>query len=68
MSNWVVFVDPKVDLTFFKRTHKDGSKLMIIHYSDQYSSTSGYAIAGITDINKNAHDNNNFKILFIHSP
>lgn len=49
MSNWVVFVDPKVDLTFFKRTHKEGSELMIIHYSDQYSSTSGYDDITVTE-------------------
>lgn len=38
-SNWVVFVDPKVDLSFFQGKEQD---LMIIHYSDQYTSTSGY--------------------------
>lgn len=41
-SNWVVFVDPKVDLSFFKHSEKDGQDLMIIHYSDQYTSASGY--------------------------
>ena len=42
-SNWVVFIDPKVDLTFFKETQEqEGENLMIIHYSDQYTSTSGY--------------------------
>lgn len=40
-SNWVVFVDPKVDLSFFTadQNHQD---LTIIHYSDQYTSSSGY--------------------------
>ena len=41
-SNWVVFVDPKVDLSFFKENDDDNQELMIIHYSDQYTSTSGY--------------------------
>ena len=41
-SNWVVFVDPKVDLTFFQKKSLEKSDLMIIHYSDQYSSASGY--------------------------
>lgn len=41
-SNWVVFVDPKVDLSFFQREDPSGQELMIIHYSDQYTSASGY--------------------------
>lgn len=41
-SNWVVFVDPKVDLSFFKKKDQDNHDLMIIHYSDQYTSASGY--------------------------
>ena len=41
-SNWVVFVDPKVDLSFFKSNEQDEQDLMIIHYSDQYTSASGY--------------------------
>lgn len=41
-SNWVVFVDPMVDLSFFQKNQKDDSELMIIHYSDQYTSASGY--------------------------
>ena len=41
-SNWVVFVDPKVDLSFFKSSETVGQGLMIIHYSDQYTSASGY--------------------------
>ena len=41
-SNWVVFVDPKVDLSFFKKKEHDNQDLMIIHYSDQYTSASGY--------------------------
>lgn len=41
-SNWVVFVDPKVDLSFFKESDDADQELMIIHYSDQYTSASGY--------------------------
>ncbi len=41
-SNWVVFVNPKVDLSFFKHEKDDEQDVMIIHYSDQYTSASGY--------------------------
>lgn len=41
-SNWVVFVDPKVDLSFFQKRSSEDDELMIIHYSDQYTSASGY--------------------------
>lgn len=41
-SNWVVFIEPKVDLSFFQRTEAQQNDLMIIHYSDQYTSASGY--------------------------
>lgn len=41
-SNWVVFVDPKVDLSFFQKKSNEDDELMIIHYSDQYTSASGY--------------------------
>lgn len=41
-SNWVVFVDPKVDLTFFQKGNQGDDELMIIHYSDQYTSSNGY--------------------------
>src|SRR5690606_33429355 len=37
-SQWITYIDPKVDLDFFKE-NKD---LVIIHYSDQYSNSSGY--------------------------
>lgn len=42
MSNWVVFVRPKVDLSFFSKAPGMSHNLMIIHYSDQYTSASGY--------------------------
>ncbi|PXY40602.1 DNA phosphorothioation-dependent restriction protein DptH [Flavobacterium cheongpyeongense] len=37
-SQWVTYIDPKVDLDFFKES-KD---LVIIHYSDQYNNSNGY--------------------------
>lgn len=46
-SNWVVFVDPKVDLDFFCEKEAS-SDLLIIHYSDQYTSSSGYDAITVT--------------------
>lgn len=46
-SNWVVFVEPKVDLNFFTEKETEGD-LLIIHYSDQYTSSSGYDAITIT--------------------
>mgnify|MGYP001094992981 CR=1 FL=1 len=43
-SQWLTFIDPKVDLNYFKGT-KD---VVIIHYSDQYSNTSGYDAITVT--------------------
>ena len=43
-SQWVTFIDPKVDLSFFK-SYKD---VVIIHYSDQYNNASGYDAITIT--------------------
>lgn len=37
-SHWVTYIDPRVDLDFFK----DNSDLVIVHYSDQYTNSSGY--------------------------
>lgn len=37
-SQWVTFIDPKVDLDFFK----ENKELVIIHYSDQYNNSNGY--------------------------
>ena len=46
-ANWIVFVDPKVDLSFFYQD--DSSKnLLIIHYGDQNSSASGYNAITVT--------------------
>lgn len=46
-ANWVVFVDPKVDLSFFYQDEctKD---LLIIHYGDQNSSACGYNAITVT--------------------
>jgi len=47
-SNWVTFINPKVDLSYFK--NDPGAKdLIIIHYSDQYNTTSsGYDAITVT--------------------
>ncbi|MFH6936342.1 DNA phosphorothioation-dependent restriction protein DptH [Flavobacterium sp. FlaQc-30] len=37
-SQWVTYIDPKVDLDFFK----ESEDLVIIHYSDQYNNSNGY--------------------------
>lgn len=50
-SNWVVFVDPKVDLDFFCEKEAS-SDLLIIHYSDQYTSSSGYDAITVTQKSK----------------
>lgn len=47
-SQWVTFVEPKFDLSFFKN---DGD-LIIIHYSDQYSNASGYDAITVTQKSK----------------
>lgn len=51
-SNWVTFINPKVDLNFFK-TASDAKELLIIHYSDQYNMTSsGYDAITVTKKSK----------------
>lgn len=45
-SYWVTFVDPTIDLEFFNKY--DGN-LVVIHYSDQYSSSSRYDAITVTD-------------------
>jgi DNA phosphorothioation-dependent restriction protein DptH len=47
-SNWVVFVDPKVDLSYFD-DYSSNANLMIIHYSDQLSSSSSYDDITVTN-------------------
>lgn len=46
-SNWVTFIEPKVDLNFFKQQDKT-KDLIIIHYSDQYNNSSGYDAITVT--------------------
>lgn len=55
-SNWVVFVSPKVDLSFFQKKHVDDEELMIIHYSDQYTSSNGYDDITVTQKSKQYRD------------
>lgn len=45
-SNWVTFIDPKVGLEFFKANEDN---LIIIHYSDQYTSSSSYDSITVTN-------------------
>ncbi|MRX73053.1 DNA phosphorothioation-dependent restriction protein DptH [Bacillus lacus] len=45
-SYWVTFVDPSIDLEYFNQY--DGN-LVVIHYSDQYSSSSRYDAITVTD-------------------
>ncbi|KHF41548.1 DNA phosphorothioation-dependent restriction protein DptH [Halalkalibacter okhensis] len=45
-SYWVTFVDPSVDLAFFQEYNRN---LVVIHYSDQYSSSSRYDAITVTD-------------------
>jgi DNA phosphorothioation-dependent restriction protein DptH len=45
-SYWVTFVDPSMDLEFFNKY--DGN-LVVIHYSDQYSSSSRFDAITVTD-------------------
>lgn len=44
-SYWVTFIDPHIDLDFFN----DYKELVIIHYSDQYSSSNKYDAITVTD-------------------
>ena len=45
-SHWVTFVDPSIDLEFF---NKFDESLVVIHYSDQYSSSSRYDAITVTN-------------------
>ncbi len=46
-SHWCIFIDPKVDLNFFKND-ENAKDLLIIHYSDQYTTSSGYDAITVT--------------------
>lgn len=43
-SVWVTIIDPKVTLDFFQ----DNNDIILIHYSDQYTSSSGYDAITVT--------------------
>ena len=45
-SHWVTFVDPSIDLEYFNKFNDD---LVVIHYSDQYSSSSRYDAITVTN-------------------
>jgi DNA phosphorothioation-dependent restriction protein DptH len=45
-SYWVTFVDPSMDLEFFDKFDEN---LVVIHYSDQYSSSSRYDAITVTN-------------------
>lgn len=45
-SHWVTFIDPTVDLGFFKTFNNE---LVIIHYSDQYTSSSKFDAITVTN-------------------
>lgn len=40
-TNWVVLIEPKIDLSFFT-SDRNSKDVMIIHYSDQLSNSNGY--------------------------
>lgn len=47
-SNWVVFVEPKIDLDFFIEQSDTGKDLIIIHYPDKNVTSSGYSSITVT--------------------
>jgi len=48
-SNWVVFVEPKIDLDFFiKQSEGSEDELIIIHYPDKNVSSAGYSSITVT--------------------
>ncbi|GAB6252002.1 hypothetical protein BCSAG_33200 [Bacillus cereus] len=47
-SHWVTFIEPKFDLSFFKNYQEKEKDLLILHYSDQYSSSSSYDAITVT--------------------
>lgn len=46
-AHWVTFIEPKVDLSFFKNNDTQ-KELLVIHYSDQYTSSSGFDAITVT--------------------
>lgn len=47
-SNWVVFIEPKIDLDFFIEQSDSGKDLIIIHYPDKNVTSSGYTSITVT--------------------
>ncbi|HDR7537283.1 DNA phosphorothioation-dependent restriction protein DptH [Bacillus toyonensis] len=47
-AHWVTFIEPKFDLSFFKNHQEKEKDLLILHYSDQYSSSSSYDAITVT--------------------
>lgn len=47
-SNWVVFVEPKIDLDFFIQKDESDDDLIIIHYPDKNVTSSGYSSITVT--------------------
>lgn len=47
-SHWVTFIEPKFDLSFFGNHQEKDKDLLILHYSDQYSSSSSYDAITVT--------------------
>lgn len=47
--NWLTFIDPSVDLQYFQETSEN---LVIVHYSDQLSSSNHYDAITVTDKSK----------------
>lgn len=45
-SHWVTFIDPTVDLEFFKNFNND---IVVIHYSDQYTSSNKFDAITVTN-------------------
>lgn len=51
-SYWVTFIDPTTDLEFFNNY---GNNLVVIHYSDQYSSSSRFDAITVTNKSNQYH-------------
>lgn len=49
-SHWVTFIEPSFGLEYFKES--ENSDLLVIHYSDQYSSTEKYDTITVTNKSK----------------
>lgn len=64
ISHWVTFIEPNFGLDYFSNQ----SNLLVIHYSDQYSSSSLYDTITVTNNSEQyAHIINDFLKITIHS-